>query len=738
MAGQGQRQGHGVSLVGVSAVALMVAAAWSPAAAQQSETLDPITVLATKTIERTIEALAAVSAIRQEQLDQIQPKRISDIFIATPGIYFQDRADNPATAVNIRGLQDFGRVAVVVDGARQNYQRTGHTANGEFFLDKELIAAADVVRGPTANIYGSGAIGGVVSFRTKDVDDILRPGERWGMLTHGFAGTNQARGLMSTFGAVRVNPNVEFIAGGSYTSQSDYRDGSGAIVQNSWRTVGSALGKLTVRPAEGHEVKIGGTFQDFQYNFGQPNRGAGTANQGTSVYATEVQNSTASIGWKYQRPDDNLFDWDSKVYWNRTDQSQVKISHNSPPSGTSGLLCGPGIAGNNITGCVGDKRGYLLDTVGFDLNNTSRFTWGDARNAITVGADAFNDRVKVTDPHGNSNVTTPSGERTVSGAFLQYKLNYSTWFEAIAAGRYDHYELNGLGTHAESQRFSPKLTVGVTPITGITPYVTYAEGYRAPALTETIIAGAHVTGGPGGAPPFFLCPDGNIGFFCFLPNPNLKPEVGKTKEVGVNLKFGDIFKSGDTFRGKVNVFRNDIDDYIELTGTGPFSPILGGFQFYQYQNVPHAKIEGVEFETMYDYGEWFAGVAGTFQKGKNEVTGIGLATIQPRRITTTLGVRLFERKLVATMWWVNAKANTDIPANYLPATDYDLVNVFIGYQPTPDILAGFGIDNVLNSYYRPYAIPGTTPTDAQRDTLWAAWAPGITYKASLKVRFGAT
>ncbi len=92
----------------------------------------------------------------------------------------------------------------------------------------------------------------------------------------------------------------------------------------------------------------------------------------------------------------------------------------------------------------------------------------------------------------------------------------------------------------------PKLTVGVTPITGITPYVTYAEGYRAPALTETIIAGAHVTGGPGGAPPFFLCPDGNVGFFCFLPNPNLRPEVGKTKEAGVNLKFGDIFAARST------------------------------------------------------------------------------------------------------------------------------------------------------------------------------------------------
>ena len=33
--------------------------------------------------------------------------------------------------------------------------------------------------------------------------------------------------------------------------------------------------KLTVRPAEGHEVKLGGVFQDYQYSIGQFNRGPG-------------------------------------------------------------------------------------------------------------------------------------------------------------------------------------------------------------------------------------------------------------------------------------------------------------------------------------------------------------------------------------------------------------------------------------------------------------------------------
>ena len=66
------------------------------------------------------------------------------------------------------------------------------------------------------------------------------------------------------------------------------------------------------------------------------------------------------------------------------------------------------------------------------------------------------------------------------------------------------------------------MTVGITPVNGFTVYGTYAEGYRAPAVTETLVAGAHPPFAPG-------CPT----LFTFVPNPNLRPEVGKTKEVGV-------------------------------------------------------------------------------------------------------------------------------------------------------------------------------------------------------------
>ena len=720
-------------LVSVSSVALLTASAQ----AQDTLVLEPITVLATKTPEKAIDALAPVTVIGKDKIDVLQPKRVSDLFYLVPGVWTQDRGDDPATTINIRGLQDFGRVATIVDGARQNYQRSGHNANGSFFLDPELIGSVDIVRGPSANIYGSGAIGGVASFQTKDINDVLRPGERWGADVGGSIGSNKLQGYTSAFGGVRVNPNFDIFGGAVYRSAQNYKDGNGTEIGNTGANVSSGLLKLTARPADGHEVKLSGIFQEDLYKVGQLNRGPTTTtalrqlNQGSSVYDTNTQNYQGALRWKYSRPEDRLFDWNLGVYANRTTTDQTKIYHYS----TSGAaFCGGG-TGNNISGCVGDPRSYRIDTLGFDVNNTSRIAIGGWENAFTYGVDGFQDEVDSSDSRGNSNITTPGGKRTVSGGFLQWKGNYSRWLEIVGAARYDHYRLESASTTTDGSRISPKITVGVTPVPGIQPYVSYAEGYRAPSVTETLIAGAHATGG---GPAFFVCPDGTTGLFCFLPNPNLRPEVGKNKEVGVNFKFDSVFNKGDAFRAKLNAFQNDVDDYIELVASPPVATMFGRFsQYYQYQNIPSARIRGLELEASYDAGGWFMGLNGTLQKGENTQTGVGLATIQPARLTTTGGVRLLDRKLTLSAQWSAVAANDDVPAGYLPSTSYNLVNLYATYQPTKDVTVNLGIDNVFNEYYRPYAIPGSSSDGtSQNDALWTSAGPGVTYKAALKVHFG--
>ena len=202
-----------------------------------------------------------------------------------------------------------------------------------------------------------------------------------------------------------------------------------------------------------------------------------------------------------------------------------------------------------------DNRGYLLDTFGIDVHNTSRFETGDSwRHAITYGLDAFQDKVTTNDLRGTSEVTTPGGRRTVSGGFVQWKANYTSMLEVVGALRYDNYKLESGTTSSGGDRLSPKITVGLLPTAIVTPYVSYAEGYRAPSITETLVNGPHAgatTTIPSSVVRRARPGPGADSTFCFVPNPNLRPEVGKNKEIGFNVRKNGLFARGRQFPRQV-------------------------------------------------------------------------------------------------------------------------------------------------------------------------------------------
>ena len=634
---------------------------------------DPVSSAATMNAEPVINTLAAVSVVRQEQITQAMPARVSDIFNGMPSVWFSDRPDDPGSSINVRGLQDFGRVATLVDGALQDFQRSGHFANGQFYLDPELLAGADVVRGPVANIYGSGAIGGVASLRTKDLDDILLPGETQAIQSHATFGTNGDQWLASTFGGAR-GPLGDIFVGGVYRDSGNFTSGAGnltslqcvsncagypttvvpgsSVVPYTGNQAESGMVKMTARPGEGQEIKLTAITYNTSYDFGDTT-GAGTTVPGIGVYGENISNQTVTAQYRFKSPETTLFDLKTDVYWNQTDAREtVKIPYVQD--------------GIDFSGPPGTSTNYLLNTTGFRTNNTSRFDTGPFLQTVTYGGDFNNDRINVGTScgadqliNGACNINlTPNGERNTYGGFVEWKINYSTWFEMINALRYDGFDLNGDDSNESGQHLSPKTTLGITPIQGLTPYFTYAEGYRAPSVTEAFVSGFH----PGG-------------FFFFEPNPNLQPEIGRTKEIGLNIKYDDVWSPGDKVRAKVNAFRNDIANYIDIvpafvdfTGTlpppAPCVPTpLGYTDCFQYQNIGNAVIQGIELEANYDAGRWFAGVSGQHLIGQSVSTnptlaagcpaaptsvgcvGAPLASIPPDQVSVLFGVRLLDRKL---------------------------------------------------------------------------------------------
>jgi outer membrane receptor protein involved in Fe transport len=89
---------------------------------------------------------------------------------------------------------------------------------------------------------------------------------------------------------------------------------------------------------------------------------------------------------------------------------------------------------------------------------------------------------------------------------------------------------------------------------------------------------------------------------------------------------------------------------------------------------------------------------------------------------------------MAVRWLaVAAKEAKDIPAgSALPTDAFNVVNLYVDYRPSEDVILGFGVDNLFNEYYVRYLDLRTQGANS----LVPSPSPGVTFKGSLKVRFG--
>lgn len=678
----------------------------TPPPAPGEVVLDTISVTATKTESKVIDTLAGASTVTRQELQRFQPSRIGDVFRNMPGVTATENGNDPAQAINIRGLQDFGRVNVLVDGARQNFQTTGHNADGVFYLDPELVGSVDVVRGPVSTIYGSGAIGGVASFRTRTIDDILKPDQAFGVEGKVGLGSNGAGFVNSTSAGARIGAAADVFGQFVYRNASTYKDGDGNKVRDSGNDLTGGLLKFNIRPADGHELS--GTALLQQYAF--TNNGA----SGTGTrFSHDVTANTYTLGYRFQSPDVPWLDLSVKTYYSTTEDDQRVVS--------------PTAAYRALGVAAGAPLTYQIGTYGIDAFNTARFSTLAVDHALTFGVDAVRDEVETADLAGGyGGAFTPSGRRRLTGAFIQDELRYN-WLRVIGALRFDGYKLEGGGNESSGHRVSPKLTVGVSPIAGIEFYGTYAEGYRAPSISETLVSGNH---------PYPVFP--------ILPNPALRPEVAHNFEAGVNVKYDNVLRDGDSVRAKANVFHNTVDDYIDIVSVGDPIPVLGpgmsptvippaAWPAYcrarptgcvygqQYQNIAKAELSGVELEAGYDWGAGFVTLAATHIDGKNKATDATLASVPPNRIGGSLGLRFLDDKLVVgTRVTLVDDRRAPVGSSIKSTKAYGLVDLFASYKYSDAVRGDVVIQNLFDTQYVKYL-----DSDA---------SPGLTAKFALSVK----
>ncbi|MFD2056859.1 TonB-dependent hemoglobin/transferrin/lactoferrin family receptor [Mesorhizobium calcicola] len=663
--------------------------------------LDKILVLS-RTGETAIESLASASHVDQEQLDRRMATTPNEMLMGVPGVAAQADARRVSTSINIRGLQDFGRVAVIVDGARQNFKRSDHGTQSTFYIDPELVKSVDVIRGPVANTYGSGAIGGVVFFDTKDAEDFLKPNETWAGSVTGRYETNGKGWTTSASGAYRFNENWDALGNIVYRNYDDYNDGGGDTVKGTGFDVLSGLLKTTIRPTDNSALKLGWVGSSDGWN---------EISGGVPVNDVDLKSNTFTAGYNISDEDKSWLDLHINTSYNKTNLDLTSLVARKRFDPVTGLP---------IVLPAGSQSTFDVGTTGIDIWNTSRFETGGLAHELTYGGDWVGDNVKTGGTAGGDSFYTPSGKRNVSGAYVQDKLTWD-WLEVIAGLRYDNYSLKDDTHETSGDRVSPRITVGVSPfesasLAGLQFYGTYAEGYRSPSLTETLISGNH----PAGVS------------FPFLPNPNLRPETGKTTEFGVNYKQNDILEAGDALRIKAAYFNNNVDDYIDGVTLSPFDPTSGcpfgpGIPIcFQYQNFAKAKFNGFELEGVYDAAWGYAGLSASITNGHTvSYKGVeaDLATIPSSQVTAQLGLRFLEDKLtVGGEVQYNGK-----PKGNAVAKDYTLVNAFASYQATDNLKVDFRADNLFDVKY-------ANPLNGS--TTVAVYEPGIALKLAATMRFG--
>ena len=175
----------------------------------------------------------------KEELERYKGTSVSDVFSGLNGVYSGDSRNSGALDPNIRGIQGEGRIPVTVDGTEQAisvWQGSGGVSNRNY-VDPNMIGSISVEKGPSMSDGSRTGIGGSVQIKTLDVEDIVKPGEPWGIEIKTETASNS------------VSPDDS----GTKLFGQDYHDVPGATTAYDG-TVGFALpnaGRVTPRKGSG-------------------------------------------------------------------------------------------------------------------------------------------------------------------------------------------------------------------------------------------------------------------------------------------------------------------------------------------------------------------------------------------------------------------------------------------------------------------------------------------------------
>ena len=570
------------------------------------------------------------------------------------------KAEGGEISVNIRGMQEFGRVAVTIDGMRQNFARSGHSANGSFAVDPEMLREVTVTRGPGAK---SGAIGGALELRRVAAEDLLPEdgGDSGGEFRLRY-GSDLATPTVHGAYATRLGEAFDLTVAGTRSEDDDYTapDGTKVISRNLIRSGLATLGyntangqRLTFTASQLSEDYITGSYSGFPRD-------------------TDLRQHSFSLGYEAK---DILGGWDvnGTLYDTRTRLWQERLDDD--------------LNGTGIT------RSYRTRTLGLLLEAERDFLLGNRTHDIALRLEAFRDTARTLDDSGS---LTPSGNRDVWSLTAEDTVSFGAL--AVTFGlTADSYGLDSDDGTASGDKVSPSIALEYPLGAGFTVNASAAMAYRPPSLNETLVSGMH----PEPAD------------FPIIPNPDLVPERARTIELGVSYARDGLLVPGDSLSLRAAIYQSNVDDYIDLESLGTVFN-----SYYQYNNVDHVRIKGLELEGTYDTGRFFGSLAGQITESEDLSDGSELTKVAPDRLVLTAGMRSADRRRQggARLTFVSAKEGGDEPSK-----GWQTMDLFLTQQVSDRASVSLALNNIFDETYTPHL--ETRPY------------PGFNALASLTLRF---
>lgn len=434
--------------------------------------LDTIVVTATRTEQKLADTLSPVTVITADDIERLQSKDIYELLNRIPGLTFaRSGGSGSTTDIFLRGTNS-SQTLILVDGIRINSATLG-TTNIQH-LDPAQIERIEVVRGTHSSLYGSDAIGGVISITTKKGAPGLQAS-----LTTG-AGSFDARENAVNFSA--GNADSRFNLGLKH-----YEENGFDRTEDNTRTSGDDDAYKNTSIAIGGSHHFTERFSgDLHYS----------RNKGESEYDENCWD--AGFTTQFNCSPYEIFDIESmsaKLNAMALDNWKVSLlaGHSSDLSKVRDELVTPATV-------PGSRNEFKTSRDSFSFQNDLSID----NQTITLGFDYYDDKV---DADFDSGAQIQETSRFNKAGFIQYQTKVYNQTIILGARNDDNQQFGTADTWSVSWGMPLSNMADIS--------VAYATGFKAPSFNALYWP---ITFGPGD----------------FIGNPDLQPE--ESKNIDVTLK----------------------------------------------------------------------------------------------------------------------------------------------------------------------------------------------------------